>query len=135
MAYICYKNICCANCEHYRFEVNKMKYCCFATTNHEAEKAKKQFMLLQVSIEKVREKAWKSWEKIKDDFDMDDYCVVYETFIETKTSLEELFEMFNLNHPSDYEGRSMSVSDLIYFPETDELYYVDTFGFVDLNYR
>lgn len=133
MAYICYKNIPCSNCEHYRFDVDRMRYCCFARNDNVADKSKKKFMLLQVSSEKTRDKAWQSWETIKDNFDINDYCVVYETFVERGTSLDDLFDMFNFNHPSGYRGRSMSVSDLIYFPETGELYYVDVFGFVNLN--
>ena len=34
--------------------------------------------------------------------------------------LEELFEIFNINHPEDFMGRSLSVSDVVML---DEKYY------------
>ena len=40
------------------------------------------------------------------------YDLVYEGDVDCR-SLEQVFEMFNLHHPSDYEGRSLSVSDVV----------------------
>lgn len=49
--------------------------------------------------------------------------------------LEELYAEFNIAKPSDYKGRSLSVSDIIVFSDADrkeEAYYCDNIGFVPL---
>lgn len=42
--------------------------------------------------------------------------------------LERIFEKFNVDCPADYEGRSLSVSDMVRIDE-ESWYYVDTMGF------
>ena len=48
-------------------------------------------------------------------------------------SLETIYEKFNINHPADYKGRSLSVSDVVEIRESDTLnpgfYFVDSIGF------
>lgn len=48
--------------------------------------------------------------------------------------LEKLFEKFNLDHPLDFRGRSMSVSDVIHVVDTNEFYFVDSFGFTPVQF-
>ena len=43
--------------------------------------------------------------------------------------LEEVFSMFNVNHPEGYTGRSMSVSDVVELTEEGTFYFCDSFGF------
>ncbi len=45
--------------------------------------------------------------------------------------LESLYERFNLHHPDDFRGRSLSVSDVIVLREDgrNHAYFVDSFGF------
>ncbi|MBR4953119.1 MAG: hypothetical protein IKZ30_01245 [Oscillospiraceae bacterium] len=61
-----------------------------------------------------------------------DYEVVYTGVIEPRDTaaqtLEDIFVMFNINHPADYQNRSMSVSDLVGL-EGDGLYFCDSIGF------
>lgn len=66
-------------------------------------------------------------------FGFDDYKVVYEgecpdgDDIET---LEHLFYKFNIQHPTDFKGHSLSVSDIV---ELDGLaYYCDSTAWVAL---
>ncbi|MDO4650015.1 MAG: YodL domain-containing protein [Eubacteriales bacterium] len=49
----------------------------------------------------------------------------------TEEVLESLYERFNLHHPDDFRGHSLSVSDVIVLHEEgrDQAYYVDSFGF------
>lgn len=49
-------------------------------------------------------------------------------------TLNKLFEQFNLNHPSDFKGHSLSVSDIIALKVdgTVSSHYVDSFGFKEL---
>lgn len=69
-------------------------------------------------------------------FSFDDYEVVYEGdtddlklkfgSIDANHILESLFAIFNNNHPKDYKGHSISVSDII---EIDGMaYYCDSFS-------
>ena len=49
-------------------------------------------------------------------------------------ALEELFIQFNVNHPADFKGHSLSVSDVIALKrqgQTD-VFFVDSFGFKEL---
>ena len=79
------------------------------------------------------------------------YDLVYEGDVDCQ-SLEQVFQMFNLQHPADYEGRSLSVSDIVEVienpqdngeiigNETDELpvkrgfYYCNDFGFKQVEF-
>ena len=49
-------------------------------------------------------------------------------------SKEELFQMFNLSRPQDFEGHSLSVSDVIALKRNGEVsvHYVDSIGFKEL---
>lgn len=46
-----------------------------------------------------------------------------------KDICEELFSIYNFRKPEGFYGHSMSVSDIIFFPETGEYYYCDLTGF------
>ena len=48
--------------------------------------------------------------------------------------LEDLFIRFNLQHPEDFHGHSLSVSDVVVLKREDEIrsYYTDSFGFEQL---
>ena len=49
--------------------------------------------------------------------DIDHYEVVYvgnlEPYKDRETMLEEMYATFNINHPSDFRGHSLSVSDIV----------------------
>ena len=49
--------------------------------------------------------------------------------------LEEIYTIFNIAHPKDYKGRSLSVSDVVAIRYDAEVsyYYVDSFGFAELD--
>ena len=69
---------------------------------------------------------------------MDHYEVVYTApllpYADRDTMLEEMYEKFNRNHPSDFRGHSLSVSDIVAIREsgTVRCHYVDRIGFQDL---
>lgn len=46
-------------------------------------------------------------------------------------TLDSIYERFNLQHPADFRGHSLSVSDVIVMHQNgqDQAYYVDSFGF------
>ena len=65
------------------------------------------------------------------------YNVVYsgngEAGNSVEDTLEGLYMTFNVNHPSDFRGHSLSMSDVI---ELDgKFYYCDSFGFKNINLK
>ncbi len=66
--------------------------------------------------------------------DPGNYKEVYSAELEEGTSLDDLYEKFNIAHPADFRGHSMSVSDVIVVHKDgeDRAYYVDSVGFADV---
>ncbi len=71
----------------------------------------------------------------------DAYSSIYEGSLEdtgnrrsSQQVLNDLFEKFNINHPDDFRGHSMSVSDVIVLQENgvEKAYYVDSLGFKEV---
>ena len=62
------------------------------------------------------------------------YELVYSGEYEHGMSLEGLFQKFNTAHPRDYQGRSMSVSDVIVISDgkKETAHFVDSVGYVRL---
>lgn len=55
---------------------------------------------------------------------------------DTNVVLEDIFTKFNVDHPKDYRGRSLSVSDVVVIRDDDDnvsIHYVDRFGFKSLD--
>ena len=50
------------------------------------------------------------------------------------TTLEAIYEKFNIDHPEDYKGHSLSVSDIVVLHQNGEnsAHFVDSFGFTGL---
>ena len=66
------------------------------------------------------------------------YKETYEGNLETSKTdiidiLEELFCLLNVNHPEDYKGHSLSVSDMILID--DHYYYCDDYGWVEIEFN
>ena len=66
--------------------------------------------------------------------DRDNYNLVYEAELKPGTSLDDLYYQFNMQHPEDFRGHSMSVSDIVVLHQGDEdkAFYVDRFGFTEV---
>ena len=66
--------------------------------------------------------------------DRDNYNLVYEAELKPETSLDDLYYQFNMQHPEDFRGHSMSVSDIVVLHQGDEdkAFYVDRFGFTEV---
>lgn len=62
--------------------------------------------------------------------DLANYEKVYEGAVKTN-DLEELYELFNIQHPEDYTGHSLSMSDILelYDDSGSTFHYVDWVGF------
>ena len=86
-------------------------------------------------------------EKLGRKVEKDNYKMVYSGLIPVLNSeavyddreddfiLKGLFRKFNLNHPSDFRGHSMSVSDVVvlHIGGEDKAFYCDSFGFTKLD--
>ena len=66
--------------------------------------------------------------------DASDYNFVYSGQMTEDDTLDRLYERFNIEHPGDYTGYSLSVSDVIVLQEEQRMkaYYVDSFGYREL---
>lgn len=66
--------------------------------------------------------------------DKEDYELVYRGELKKGESLDSLYEKFNLHHPKDFRGHSMSVSDIVVIEDEKgkKAYYVNSFGFHEL---
>ena len=64
----------------------------------------------------------------------DNYDLVYEAPLKEGTTLDDLYYQFNMQHPEDFRGHSMSVSDVVVLHQGDEdkAFYVDRFGFTEV---
>ena len=77
-------------------------------------------------------------QKLKLKIEQTHYDKVYSGSVDGKTStnevLESLFVKFNLEFPSDYRARSMSVSDVVVLHENgvDKAYFCDSIGFIEV---
>ena len=61
----------------------------------------------------------------------ENYEKVYEAPKTDADTLDSIYYKFNMEHPADFRGHSLSVSDVIVFHENgvDTAHYVDSFGF------
>ena len=81
------------------------------------------------------------WLELFDKVSLLDYVATYTDEMEVEDNAnhldicEQLFEKFNLNHPSNYAAHSMSVSDIVEIIDDNKEYYYfcDDRGFVLLN--
>lgn len=64
----------------------------------------------------------------------ENYNLVYHAPLGDKDTLDSIYEKFNLYHPEDFRGHSLSVSDVVVFHKNgvDTAYYVDSFGFAEV---
>ena len=63
--------------------------------------------------------------------DRANYDLVYTAPLDGKTTLEDIYRTFNIDHPADFKGHSLSVSDVVVLHQAgkDTAHYCDSFGF------
>ena len=59
------------------------------------------------------------------------YDLIYTAELAPGTSLEDIYTRFNIDHPKDFKGHSLSVSDVVVFHQNgqDTAHYVDSSGY------
>ena len=63
--------------------------------------------------------------------DRANYELIYSAELTPGTSLEDIYTRFNIDHPKDFKGHSLSVSDVVVLHQNgqDTAHYVDIFGY------
>ena len=66
--------------------------------------------------------------------DRANYELVYSAPLAPETSLEDIYTRFNIDHPKDFKGHSLSVSDVVVLHQDgqDAAHYVDSFGYKEV---
>ena len=77
-----------------------------------------------------RDFRYRSYEDLQADgllVDRKNYQLVYTAPLDKDTTLDEIYRRFNMEHPADYKGRSLSMGDIVVFRQDGEqtAYYVD----------
>jgi len=62
------------------------------------------------------------------------YNLTYTAELTPGTSLEDIYTRFNIDHPADFRGHSLSVSDIVVLHQNgqDTAHYVDSFGYKEV---
>ena len=81
--------------------------------------------------EETRYKRFERFENQPEPVSITDYDLVYEAVLSPTDTLDSLYEKFNLSHPEDFTGHSLSVSDVIVIEQDgqQQAHFVDRFGF------
>ena len=110
-------------------------------TIDDVEKAQGTFKIYQLpSGEKYHGVRFEGLDRLKAEgvqLNKDDYELVYEGIVgefRGNATLEGIFTQFNTNHPEDFRGHSLSVSDVIVISVDgkDTAYFCDSFGFTEM---
>ena len=66
--------------------------------------------------------------------DRANYEMIYTAPLAPDTSLEDIYTRFNLDHPADFKGHSLSVSDIVVLHQNgkDTAHYVDSIGYQEV---
>ena len=77
-----------------------------------------------------RDLRYRSYEELQADgllVDRKNYQLVYTAPLDKDTTLDEIYRRFNMEHPADYKGHSLSTGDIVVFRQDGKqtAYYVD----------
>ena len=66
--------------------------------------------------------------------DKANYALVYTAPLDENTTLEDIYRTFNIDHPADFTGHSLSVSDIVVLCHDNQqtAFYCDSFGFQEV---
>lgn len=77
-----------------------------------------------------RDLRYRSYEELQADglsVDRKNYQLIYTAPLDKDTTLDEIYRRFNMEHPADYKGHSLSMGDIVVFRQDEKqtAYYVD----------
>ena len=95
-----------------------------------------QFGIYQIDPEgNARDYMFLSHDSLEDyEMRREDYRLEYVAPLTETDTLDTIYERFNIDHPEDFQGHSLSVSDIVVMNRDGEVkaYFVDSFGFTDV---
>ena len=102
------------------------------------EQAGDTFTIYQLNDNAARDYHFRPLEELQEKglaVNMGNYDKVYDAALTPDMSLGRIFEKFNFDRPEDFNGHSLSVSDVVVLHQngTDTAYYVDSSTFVDVS--
>lgn len=102
----------------------------YVASNYEAP-TQPNFSIYQVPPgPEGRDLRYRSYEELQADglsVDRKNYQLVYTAPLDKDTTLDEIYRRFNMEHPADYKGHSLSMGDIVVFRQDGKqtAYYVD----------
>ena len=102
----------------------------YVASDYEAP-AQPNFSIYQVPPDpEGRDFRYRSYEDLQADglsVDRKNYQLVYTAPLDKDTTLDEIYRRFNMEHPADYKGHSLSMGDIVVFRQDGKqtAYYVD----------
>ena len=100
-----------------------------------AEQDKGTFSIYQLKHgDETRDLRFEPYDRLQatgNSVDRANYERVYSAELTPGTSLEDIYTRFNIDHPKDFKGHSLSVSDVVVLHQNgqDAAHYVDSFGY------
>ena len=107
-------------------------------TAQEAEADKDTFSIYQLKQgDETRDFRFEPYDRLQaagNVVDKTNYELVYSAELTPGTSLEDIYTRFNIDHPKDFKGHSLSVSDVVVLHQNgqDAAHYVDSFGYKEV---
>lgn len=107
----------------------------FEQPTQEAEPDKDTFSIYQLKHgDETRDLRFEPYDRLQaagHAIDPANYEPVYTAPLTKGTSLEDIYTRFNIDHPKDFMGHSLSVSDVVVLHQNgqDAAHYVDSFGY------
>ena len=107
----------------------------FEQPPQEAEPDKDTFSIYQLKHgDETRDLRFEPYDRLQaagHAVDPANYEPVYTALLAPGTSLEDIYTRFNIDHPKDFRGHSLSVSDVVVLHQNgqDAAHYVDSFGY------
>ena len=104
----------------------------------EKEQAENTFSIYQLKDDVPVDYHFRSLERLQEKglaVDPANYEKIYTAPLTPGTTLEGIFEKFNIDRPEDFKGHSLSVSDVVVLHQNgkDTAHYTDSIGFVDIS--
>ena len=100
-----------------------------------AEQDKGTFSIYQLKHgDETRDLRFEPYDRLQatgNSVDKANYELIYSAELTPGTSLEDIYTRFNIDHPKDFKGHSLSVSDVVVLHQNgqDTAHYVDSFGY------
>lgn len=95
-----------------------------------------KYQIYQLKPNRIAQLGFRSLAETSHSVDVDHhYHLVYEDELDIESdnlfvALEELFRIFNIDHPADFRGHSLSVSDIVKLD--NKYYFCQSFGWEEI---